>query len=294
MKSLKNPLESITPKKIADGSLRILRDHTPVVLTVLAAGLIGFALYSVSTLTSDTSQQVSQAENGTFEQPITGLNIDEDLKRSLESLSEDSDVVISSNIASYRRSAFSNVTAESDWVLSAARALEDYFDQNEAYPREDQIVSVLRDAVVNPEDAGGRLVNTEASVYRYQPSICNETGCQSFSLSENLGSSTYQLGERDIVRRTWVNDTAEALAAYQAASGSGVYPTEKEFVSDMKAFYEATFDQPFEPNDPRGNEVNNDNSTYSYIGVNCTLSGCQNFVLRTTFNDGALYFQQSN
>lgn len=294
MKKLSNPLESLTPKKAAEASLKVLKQHTPIVLTLLAGLMIGFALYSVNTLTSDTSQQISQAEDGTFEQPISGFNIDEDFKRSLESLSEDSDVVISSNIASYRRSAFSSATSESEWVLNAAQALEDYYDLSDIYPREDQIVTVLRDAAVDPEDSDGNIINAQNSSYRYQPSICVEAGCQAFIVSENLGSSTYQLGERDIVRRAWVNNTAEALSAYKYARADGLYPTEDNLISSLTEYYDDTFDEDFISEDPKGNEVNTDDSGYSYLGVDCLQSGCQNFVLRTTFKDGALYFQQSN
>ena len=293
MKKPQSSLKNITPKKVLQSAKTVLLHHSPVILTIVAGLLIGFALYSVANLTNSTSQQVFESGSGD-QQPLSGLNIDENLKSTLASLSEDQDVVISSDIVNYRRSAFSDDSAESEWVIDAAEALEDYYDTNKIYPRRDQIVKVLSDAAVSPEDRDNRVVNSEQSVYSYSPSICDNDGCKSFTLSEDFGTSTYQLGEKDIIRRTWVNDTSSALVSYGAEDESNSYPTEKQFIEAMQAYYQSTFEKDFVSEDPSGKNANSEGSTYAYRGVNCTSDGCQGYVLRTTFNDGALYFRQSN
>jgi len=261
-------------------------------LILFAGALVGFSLFSVSSLTQNASKEVGDSQGDT-PVPLTSLNIKPETEEKLLALSQDEDVSIGSNIATYRRSAFSNATIESEWVIDAAAALESYYSENEFYPTESQIVSVLGQAGVAAADSEDRVVNSSGSEYQYSTERCDSGRCSGFFLTADVGSSIYQLGETDSTKRDWVNNTAQALDAYNKSTTERLYPNERDFIAEITTFYEETLKDTFISADPSGSNVNDDESDYNYRGIDCTANGCSSFVLRTTFKDGALYFQQS-
>ncbi len=292
MNSISDKIKQIKLKNLYQGFLNAVEHHSLTLLIILAGILIGFALFSVNSLTSNTSKKIDSS-GGDTPSPVTSLNIKPETEEKLLALSQDEDVSISSNIATYRRSAFSNATVESNWVIDAASALESYFSENEFYPTENQIITVLGAAGVPSSDDEGRSVNASNSSYRYAAERCDNGRCGGFFLTADVGSSIYQLGETDSTKRDWVNNTAQALDTFSKASTSRLYPTESSFVESMNTYYSDILNDTFVSTDPKGAKVNDDDSDYSYRGIDCTSSGCSSFVLRTTFKDGALYFQQS-
>ena len=292
MNNITEKIKNFNVKAFVAQLPKIVENHSLTVLIVLAGVLVGFSLFSVSSLTQTASSQ-NVPNNGDTPAPLSSLNISSDIEEVLIGLQEDEDVSISSNIASYRRSAFGDATNESLWVVDAAQAIEEYASQNEFYPTEDSIVSVLRAAAIAPEDTEDRTVNTAGSDYSYKAEGCQNGRCSGFFLAANVEGGIYQLGETDFTKRAWVNTTAEALDAFSKSSTDRLYPTEKDLIPSLTQFYEETLSGTFDPADPTGASVNDDDSAYSYRGIDCTIAGCSSFVLRTTFKDGALYFQQS-
>jgi hypothetical protein len=290
MDSIKQKLTSFKPKNAYLWFINTIEHHSLTVLIVIAGVLVGFSLFSVSSLTRHAASSVTE---GDAPSPLASLNINPETEQTLLALGQDEDVSISSNIATYRRSAFSNATEESQWVIEAADALESYFTQNDFYPTENQIVAVLGLSGVAGSDSEGRAVNSSGSDYRYSAERCDNGQCGGFFLTAQVGSSIYQLGETDSIKRDWVNSTAQALDALSKSTGSRLYPTESNFIADMKSFYSETLNDTFVTADPAGVDVNDDESDYGYRGIDCSSAGCSSFVLRTTFKDGALYFQQS-
>ena len=291
MQPLIDKVRNIKPKTIYQNGMSIVENHAFTILSLIAGLLIGFSLFSVSSLTQNASKGL-ETGLGDTPAPLSSLNIKPETEEALLVLSQDEDVTISSNIATYRRSAFTNATAESTWVIDAAAALEAYFAENEFYPTNNQVITVLGAAGVTATDEQGRLVNTDGS-YRYVGERCDNGRCGAFLLTADVGNSIYQMGETDSTRRDWINSTAQALDTLNKSSATRLYPTERSFVQAMNTFYEDTLNETFVSTDPLGFEVNDDQSVYSYRGIDCSSEGCSSFVLRTTFKDGALYFQQS-
>lgn len=292
MQPVIDKFKNIKPRSVYQNGISFIEHHSLTVLIIVAGILIGFSLFSVSSFTQNASKTLNQSPGDT-PAPLTSLGIKPETEETLIALSQDEDVSISSNIASYRRSAFSSATNESNWVVDAAAALEAYYVENEFYPTENQIVSVLGQAGVEATDSEGRAVNASGSSYRYTPERCENGRCGAFYLTADVGTSIYQLGETDSTKRDWVNNTAQALDTFFKASSERLYPTENDFIADMNKYYLETLNSTFVAADPSGFSVNDEESDYSYRGIDCTPDGCRAFVLRTTFKDGALYFQQS-
>jgi hypothetical protein len=294
MNNILEKLRKIHPKEVISGALRIAENHTLTLLIMFAGLLVGLSLLSVNNLTKNSTGNQMGNEAITPDTNINSLGLNKETTDLLLTLNEDTDVTIGSNIASYRRSAFSSATDESKWVIGAADVLEKLESEANFYPTTKAVAEILRDNAYSPADPAGRTVNTEGSDYTYVGENCGDNSrCKAFTLSAKVGSSIYQMGETDATKRTWVDATAEALVAYQKTSSEKLYPLESSFVAELKLYYEKTFSTEFVDADPAGGKVNKDNSDYVYRGVNCGTSGCQSFVLRTTFKDGALYFQQS-
>lgn len=271
---------------------KVAESHALTIMIVLAGILIGASLYSVNSLTTTArNQNTSTSEETPI--PLSSLNIPEDTKKTLLELLKDESVNISSNIATYRRSAFSSATAESDWVISAAEALEKFYLENEYYPSEDSLSGVLQSATIPLIDTSDRAVNTKDSDYSYSTRGCENGRCSGFLLSAKVAGSVYQLGETDFTKRAWVIATAEALDVYMKSTDTTLYPTDAEVINVLTKFYEEMLNSEFVTADPSGKELNANDSDYNYRGIDCSAAGCSAFVLRTTFKDGALYFQQS-
>src|SRR6056297_1567339 len=130
-KKLQKP--DVSPQKALKIVLANLQKHTAVVIAIIAGLFIGYAIFSVNSISQTTDASLNQTDSAA-NLPLSSLNIDDNLRNRLESLSEDQDVTIGSNIASYRRSAFSDTTEESQWTIEAATALESYYADNENYP----------------------------------------------------------------------------------------------------------------------------------------------------------------
>jgi hypothetical protein len=292
MKKRIDTLKNFQPKEFLGSLPKKFENHALTVMIIVAGILIGVSLYSVNSLTTTASKQDSST-SGNTPSPVSSLGVPEDTENTLLELVKDEDVSISSNIATYRRSAFSNATAESDWVITAAEALEEYFLQNTYYPPETELPTVLRNAAISLSDESDRTVNSQGSNYSYTAESCENGQCKGFLLSANVNGSIYQLGETDFTKRAWLIATAEALDAFRKSSDSLLYPNEDDVISSLNTFYEETLGSDFLTTDPSGSELNEEDSDYNYRGIDCSLTGCSAYVLRTTFKDGALYFQQS-
>jgi len=293
---MKNSIEKIKnmqPKEVLSAVLSYAEKHTFTLLMVFAGVVIGLALLSVNNFTNSANESAMINGINELAQPQSGLNIDEEVAADLLTLGDDVDVTIQSNIASYRRSAFSNATGESQWVIDAAEALENYYTADRLYPDADNITDVLTAAGVAVQDEEDRILNQSNSNYSYTPQRCNEGKCDRFTLSAEVDGGTYQLGERDFTRREWVRSTADALTLYKASQPGGLYPNEDAFITELTSLYTENFDTEFVKDDPSGVEVNDDDTSYGYRGIDCQPAGCTSFVLRTELKDGALYFQQS-
>jgi len=293
MNNISSKFKELDVKQILNGLLYFIHKHNFATLMIFAGALIGFALVTVNDFTSN----VSSPDIASVDPVIAGstkIKLDPETEQVLLNLKDDSDVDVNSNIASYRRSAFSDATVESDWAIRAARLVEDYAEQNGSYPDTSDITSALQsqDATLSTVDPGGVSINQPSSQYTYTASRCDE-GCREFLITIQLGDSVYQLGDMDIIRRTWVNDTAQVLDVFYRFEDRKYYPTEKDFVKSLEQFYPTIFKDDFAAEDPDGVEANGTNSDYTYRGIDCDSQGCQNFVLRTAFKDGASYFQQS-
>lgn len=272
-----------------------MQKHTLTMLIIFAGLLIGFALYNVNDLTTNVSSETPLE----IEEPVIAnagtIKLDEDIKQMLLSLKQDTDVDVSSNIATYRRSAFSDSAVESAWVIEAATLLEEFKLENDYYPNKNQLISALasQDASFPVADPEGRVVNQNGSDYTYAPERCENEKCKGFLLSAKIANSLYQLGETGATKRTWVNETAQALDVYYKFDNRGYYPLDENFTSELTAFYPTVFEKEFVAEDPNGIPVNGEGGVYTYRGIDCDNVGCDSFVLRTTFKDGASYFQQN-
>lgn len=296
MNNILTKVKNIQPRQIANMLMMLLQKHTITILILFAGGLIGFALLNVNDLTSDVSSEVS-TNNDPVSLPAASnrIKLNEDTKNKLLALEKDTDVDVSSNIASYRRSAFSDAAEESQWVIGAATLLESYHATANTYPTKARFTAVLGelDPALPIIDDANKVVNQIGSKYTYVPENCDDSGCKGFLLTAQLSNSNYQLGETDSTKRAWINDTAQALDVYYKFENRKIYPLESNFIPTFSTFYKATFGKDFEPKDPSGIEVNAEGGQYTYRGIDCDKKGCSDYVLRTVFKDGASYYQQS-
>jgi len=295
MNNMIKKLKELSPRQVMNATLYFVQKHNFTALIILAGLLIGFALISVNDLASNvSSDQLITSDEPVIE--VSGnINLDKTTEQQLLALKQDTGVDINSNIASYRRSAFSDVTSESEWVIRAATLLEQHHSATGTYPDDAQLISVLKtqDASFVAADPEGRTVNQPDSDYSYTSQQCSDNKCSGFMLSAKLGGSVYQLGEMDVIRRSWVNNTAQALDVFYKFEDRGYYPTETDFVTSLTEFYPSVFEEEFNAADPKEIEVNAKDGDYTYRGIDCDADGCQSFVIRTVFKDDASYFQQS-
>lgn len=287
-------LKSVKPKRIGAVALSVMQKHTLTILIFFAGILIGYALYSVNDLTHQVSSEQLDTETN-ISAGQGKINLDKATESSLLVIAKDTDVNISSNIASYRRSAFSDSAVESQWVIEAARLLEQYKVTKGGYPNVNSINSALssQDSAFIITDDSGLAINEDGGMYTYASDGCDDKGCTSFLLTANLGSSLYQLGETDHTKRSWINETAQALDIYYKLDNKRRYPLEGDVTSALSVVYKDTFNKTFTATDPNGKKINESGSAYTYRGIDCDRKGCNDFVLRTTFKDGASYYQQS-
>lgn len=319
MKNIKKQLQELDYRTSLKRVLRYLNTHNVTAMFVMAGLLVGFSLMQVRSLTQQASDPAavdtsSDTGDSGVVVPLVKIKLDEATLARLELIKNDVDVSISSNIASYRRSAFSDSTDEDQWVISTAGQLEQYALDYGLYPSTDQVTSKLSSIFpsFNPNDPSGIPLNENGSSYVYQGSNCSADGCSEFILRSTFSDgSIYQLGAHDYSRRDWVNTQAAALSAYKLSNNN--YPVEKKFIEEMTDFYagflsgstpitqdagvlQFYFDNKggqFEPNDISGVAVNEEDSDYRYIGVDCDNDSCNSYILRAIFSDDASYFQQS-
>ncbi|MEM6997954.1 MAG: hypothetical protein AAF413_03530 [Patescibacteria group bacterium] len=315
---------------------------------------------------------------------IVGKDLcDKDLQtivKQLNLIRNDEDVFITSNIASYRRSVFSDSTNESAWVIQAAGLLESFKASTGYYPVQSQFITT----VTSQAEADNVAFDPAgADNYTYTASECDSSGqCSEFDLRTTFNDgSIYQLGENDYIRRTWINDMATILDLYSRwvqdtskafsdyadvqsednftrlvvagrltdvrgqsptidkrdeviskyslwlnPDGLSSYPNDKDLIrfiekyidvqaaADHRHYYGSPHQFAYDAEENQGgssytvekvrfelvdiNAVPIDtfaaaDSQYLYKGIDCGDTGCDSYVLRTTFKDDASYFQQS-